>query len=122
MLLLAQKFFVDKIVLIKTDEKDEMNLENIISDIKQVSQQNVKISVLIAESCSKDFVEKFFNSVNKPLLFVTTGLNSTKVIKEVKKQYRYLLIYGRNVTKINTICSISAKVFQSQPLKYIFQP
>ena len=83
MLLLAQQFFVDKIVLIKTDEKDKMNLENIILDIKQVSQQNVKISVLMAQSCSKEFLDKFFSSVNKPLLFVTTGLNSAKVIKEV---------------------------------------
>ena len=83
MLLLAQKFFVDKIVLIKTEE--EMDLEHIISDIKQVSLQSVKISVLIAQSCSKEFLEKFFSSVSKPLLFVTTGLNSTKVIKEVTK-------------------------------------
>ena len=83
MLILAQKFFVDKIVLIKTDKKDEMNLENMILDVKQVSQQNVKITVLIAQSCSKEFLDKFFSSVKKPLLFVSTGLNSTKVIKEV---------------------------------------
>ena len=88
MLILAQKFFVDKIVLINTDQKDEMNLENMILDVKQVSQQNVKISVLIAQSCSKEFLEKFFISVNKPLFFITTGLNSTKVIKEVKKSFQ----------------------------------
>ena len=83
MLSLAQKFFVDKIILIKTEKKDKINRENIILDIKQVSQQNVKISVIIAQSCSKEFLAKFFSSVNKPLLFISTGLNSTKVITEV---------------------------------------
>ena len=86
MLLLAQTFFVDKVVLITTDETDKTNLENMILDIKQVSRQNVKISVLIAESCSQDFLKKFFSSVKKPLLFITTGLNSTKLIKEVTNQ------------------------------------
>ena len=84
MLLLAQKFFVDKIVLIKTDKKDEISLGNLILDIKQVSQQNVKISVLIAQSCSTQFLDEFFSSVKKPLLYITTGLNSISVIKEVK--------------------------------------
>ena len=88
MLQFAQTFMVDKIVLIETEKKDEMNLENLILDIKQVSQKNVKISVLIAQSCSKEFLEKFFISVNKPLFFITTGLNSTKVIKEVKKSFQ----------------------------------
>ena len=88
MLQFAQTFFVDKIVLIETEKNGEMNLENLILDIKQVSQKNVKISVLIAQSCSKEFLEKFFISVNKPLFFITTGLNSTKVIKEVKKSFQ----------------------------------
>ena len=110
MLILAQKFFVDKIVLIKTDKKDEMNLENIMTDIKQVSQQNVKISVLIAQSCSKEFLEKFFSSVEKPLLFVTTGLNSTKVIKEVTNSISllqcYIYLYDIIMTYIASLCDL----------------
>ena len=51
--------------------------------MKQVSKQNVKISAILAQSSSTEFLEEFFSSVNKPLLFIAIGLNSTKLISQV---------------------------------------
>ena len=51
--------------------------------MKRISKEDMRTSVILAWRSDEQFLNRFFSSIKKPILFISVGLNSTKLISEV---------------------------------------